>query len=97
VPFFLGREHIAGIKMNKHIVLLTVMGLLTACASGPLSAKRDLDASGKQEGTVISCSGYKGWSDCKQSAAKMCPSGYDIYSQEENQVSQERTLRINCK
>jgi hypothetical protein len=71
---------------------------LAGCASGPLSSKRDLESSGKQEGTVITCSGgYKTWLDCDRQAAQTCPKGYEVLSKEELVVMQARTLRINCK
>jgi hypothetical protein len=83
--------------MRTLSVALILSAWLTACAMGPFSAKRDLESGDRQEGTVISCSGYKSWGACQESAAKMCPNGYEIYSKEESLVSQERTLRINCK
>jgi hypothetical protein len=76
-------------------ILLSIM--LAACESGPFSAKRDLDASSKQDGTVISCSGYKAWQDCDRAAAQACPKGYEVLNKEENIAVQARSLRISCK
>lgn len=76
-----------------------VLGLLSlaGCASGPLSEKRDLESSAPQQGTVISCNGYKTWQDCDRAAAKACPAGYEVISKDENLPMQQRTLRISCK
>jgi hypothetical protein len=72
--------------------------VLAGCATGPLSKKSNLDASSKQVGIVVACSGgYKTWADCNLSAAQACPKGYEVLSKEENLVMQGRSLRISCK
>jgi len=76
-------------------VLLSI--LLAGCASGPLSAKSDLESSSQQQGKVISCSGYKNWPDCNSAAAKACPNGYEVLAKEESAPQQTRSLRINCR
>lgn len=81
---------------GKFIVLMAWMSLV-GCANGPFSAARDLDSGEKQPGTVISCSGYKAWSDCVKKATKTCLDGYVVLEKEEILVAQERTLRIICK
>jgi hypothetical protein len=77
------------------ISLLTI--LFAGCASGPLSKNSNLDSAGKQEGTLITCNGYKTWQDCDRAAANTCPGGYSVLSKEENLPMQGRFLRINCK
>lgn len=76
-------------------ILLSVA--LAGCATGPLSANRDLESGGKQEGSVVTCNGYKTWGDCERSASKTCPNGYEVLSKEENIAVQGRTLRVKCK
>lgn len=70
---------------------------LSACASGPFSANRDLDSSGKQTGQVVTCSGYKTWNDCNLAATKLCGGEYEVLAKEENIVMQARTIRFICK
>lgn len=82
----------------KTLFLFFLAALVTGCASGPFSAKRDLEASSQQQGTVVSCSGgYKTWQDCNRAAAQLCPNGYEILEREENINMQARSLRISCK
>jgi len=71
--------------------------VLAGCATGPFSANRDIDASSKQEGAIVSCSGYKAWGDCERAANKLCPNGYEVIGKEENIAVQARSLRVNCK
>jgi len=77
--------------------ILVIAAYLVGCASGPLSEKRDLESSSKQQGIELTCSGYKTWTDCNNAAAKACPQGYATLSKEENLVIQSRVLRIQCK
>jgi len=78
--------------------LLVLIVAITGCTTGPLSAKRDLEASSQQRGTVVTCSGgYKTWQDCSKSAAQLCPGGYEILERDENINMQARSLRISCK
>lgn len=77
------------------VVLLTL--LATGCASGPFSAKRELESSAQQQGKVVYCNGYKTWGDCNKYAAQACPNGYEVLSKEENLAIQNRALRISCK
>jgi hypothetical protein len=79
-----------------HILILAFA--LYGCTTGPFSAKRDLDASSPQQGTVVTCSGgYKTWQDCSKAAAQLCPGGYEILERDENINMQARSLRISCK
>jgi hypothetical protein len=88
---FAGRNFI----MRNFIAALAV--LLTACATGPLSTKRDLEASSPQEGQIIACSGYKKWPDCYSTAKQTCANGFDVLAKEEILPTQTRTLRIRCQ
>jgi hypothetical protein len=81
----------------KTLLILFLGMAMTGCATGPFSAKRDLETSSQQQGTVVSCSGYKTWQDCHQSAAQLCANGFEILSKEENINMQARSLRITCK
>jgi hypothetical protein len=83
--------------MFKYFPAVTLF--LAACSTGALTQNRDkaLESSTQQEGTTVSCSGYKAWPDCFKAAERSCPKGYGIVNQEENIITQSRTLRINCK
>ena len=81
----------------KQLGIYVTTLILVGCASGPFSGKSDLDASSKQAGTVVSCSGYKAWADCDRYATQACPKGYEVISKEENITAQARSLRISCK
>ena len=82
--------------MKQFVITLTVI-LLAGCATGPFSQKSDLEAASQQQGTVVSCNGYKTWQDCDRTAAKTCPNGFEVLAKEENLPTQNRTLRISCK
>jgi len=45
----------------------------------------------------ISCSGFADWTKCQEKARSLCPDGYDISNQEENLVTQKRTMLVACK
>jgi hypothetical protein len=78
--------------------LLMIVTLIAGCTTGPLSTKRDLEASSQQQGTVVSCSGgYKTWQDCNNAAAQLCPKGFEILERDENINMQARSLRVSCK
>lgn len=81
------------------ITTLSIAALitLTGCASGAFSKNRDLESSAPQQGQVISCSGYKSWPDCNNTAIKACPNGFETLAKEEILPTQTRTMRINCK
>lgn len=82
----------------KTYQLFFLAAVISGCASGPFSANRDLEASGQQQGTVVSCSGgYQTWQDCNKSAAQLCPSGFEILERDENINMQARSLRVRCK
>jgi hypothetical protein len=82
---------------RRALTLLITTIALAGCASGPFSEKRDLEASSQQQGTVVSCSGYKAWPDCYRAAKQACPSGFEVLAKEENLPTQTRMLRISCK
>lgn len=81
----------------RNLIVIALTILVSACATGPFSAKRDLEASSQQQGQTVACGGYKTWPDCYKAAQQTCPNGYEILAKEENQPTQARTLRINCK
>lgn len=81
----------------RTLIILALLSLLNACASGPVSNKRNIESSNQQQGQLLACSGYKMWPDCYHAAAQTCPNGFDILAKEENLPTQTRTLRINCK
>jgi hypothetical protein len=78
-------------------MFVSVVSFLAGCANGQLAERRDLEDGAPQQGTVISCNGYKTWQDCDKAAAKACPAGYEVISKDENLPMQQRTLRISCK
>ena len=82
---------------QRTLILILTMIALHGCASGPFSDKRDLEASSPQQGTVVSCNGYKAWPDCYRAAKQVCPSGFEVLAKEENLPTQMRILRISCK
>lgn len=45
----------------------------------------------------ISCSGFADWTKCHEKARRLCPGGYDLANQEENLVTQKRTMLVACK
>lgn len=81
----------------KAFTLFLLAAVMSGCATGPFSEKRDLESSSQQQGTVISCSGYKTWQDCNNEAAKLCANGYEVLAKEENINMQARSIRISCK
>lgn len=81
----------------RNLTIIALVVFLNACATGPFSAKRDLESSGQQQGQVVACSGYKTWADCYKAASQACSNGFDVLAKEENLPTQTRTLRISCK
>jgi hypothetical protein len=45
----------------------------------------------------LSCSGFADWTKCQEKARSLCPGGYDISNQEENMVTQKRTMLVACQ
>ena len=45
----------------------------------------------------ISCSGFADWNKCHDKARQLCAGGYDVSNQEENLVTQKRTMLVACK
>ncbi len=82
--------------MMKYWTILTALAL-SSCDTLKTAQSPDFDKSEVQSGIFLTCSGYKTWQHCYEAANKACPSGYSIISKDENQVSQARTLRIECK
>ncbi|MDR2875636.1 MAG: hypothetical protein LBV44_06885 [Methylobacillus sp.] len=87
----------------RNLTLFVLLALLTACGSlsgsgggKSKSADKNDEYSGAQYGQAVSCSGFKEWPECFSAARQACPKGYEILAQEENMVTQARTLRFNC-
>ncbi|MDR2218988.1 MAG: hypothetical protein LBE24_00220 [Methylobacillus sp.] len=88
----------------RNLILFALITLLTACGSlsgsgGGKSKSDDKNVeeySGAQYGQEVSCSGFKEWPECFSAARQACPKGYEILAQEENMVTQARTLRFSC-
>lgn len=76
--------------MNR--ILFVVLALLVA-GCGTLGSKLP----DQRDWFTASCSGFKGWESCKAEALRECPKGFDIGYQEENQVTQKRTMQYACK
>jgi hypothetical protein len=83
--------------MRNSLTLAIAAFVLSACASGPFSEKRDLDSGGQQPGKIVQCNGYKKFSDCERYAAEACPKGYEVLAKEENLATMNRSMRISCK
>lgn len=72
--------------------LLILSLFLTACASQSQLAKID-----ESEWTVLKCSGFLTWHDCRQEALAACPNGFHMADQFENITIQRREVNIACK
>jgi hypothetical protein len=81
----------------KSLLLLSLVLLLSGCANGSFSDKRDLDNGSQQPGVKAFCNGMKSWSDCEKIASQACPNGYEILQKDENLTSQNRYIRYICK
>lgn len=73
----------------KLFTVVLVLILITGCQS---IIKPD-----NRAWTNVSCSGFVGWEACKQKASETCPKGYDTANQEEDYVSQHRSMEFSCK
>lgn len=82
--------------MKRFTIVLMAM-LAHGCATGPFSAKSDINKSSTQGGLKVSCNSYKTWRDCENAANRECPKGYEVISKDENIVMQQREMRIECK
>lgn len=78
--------------MKKRICFILLMLLISGCSSLGLGQSQD-----KREWMAADCSGFKGWEGCKQQAMKSCKNGYDVANQEENPVTQKRSMLYSCK
>lgn len=83
--------------MLRQALIILVIFISGCGGANSVSRERDIGATSRQEGLVVSCSGFKSWPECYRAAEKACPGGYEIIGKEENLVTQSRTLRINCK
>lgn len=75
--------------MNRRLVVLSVLVLLTSCTM--------LSHQDNRQWESISCNGFESWDACMTKAAKVCPKGFDIRHQQENQVTQKRSMDFACK
>lgn len=82
--------------MNRHLLTLLISLLAGCTATGDRYAALEAD-SGPQPGIVISCSGIQSWSDCHRKLARACPASHEWLAQEENYVTQGRSIRVRCK
>lgn len=63
--------------------------ILSGCGLTPSKENR--------EWISVSCSGFAHWNKCHEEARHLCAKGYDIANQEENLITQGRTMDISCK
>ena len=77
--------------MNSKLILLVVLisCLLSACSMIPNTDNRTWES--------ISCSGFQGWNVCMDHVMKTCVKGFDVRYQQENLVTQERSISFACK
>lgn len=75
---------------NFSLALLAV--LLAGCAALGIEKQPD-----NRSWVSVTCSGFSGWESCKQQASNACPKGFDVAMQEENQVTQKRSMQYSCK
>jgi len=75
--------------MYKRVTVLSVLVLLVACTAIPQQSQRKWES--------VSCSGFKGWDACMKQVVLSCAKGFDVRNQQENQVTQERSLLFACK
>lgn len=47
--------------------------------------------------TILTCSGFKTWNDCRTQAREICPSGFKTADPLENLLIQRREVSIACK
>ena len=77
--------------MMKQCSTLLLLCLLASCGM-----KNTNPGDGRQW-MELSCSGFADWNKCHEKARQMCPGGYEVTNQEENLVTQKRTLLAACK
>lgn len=76
----------------KKISFCLLAVLLAGCAALGIDKQPD-----NRSWVSVTCSGFSGWESCKQQALNACPKGYDVANQEENQVTQKRSMQYACK
>jgi hypothetical protein len=77
--------------MNRILPFTLVALLLAAC-----NMNQPKPGDGR-EWVGVTCSGFAGWTQCQEKAKRLCPSGYDIANQEENLVTQNRSMMVACQ
>jgi hypothetical protein len=75
----------------KKIFSVSVFCLLAGC--GMQNTK---PGDGRQW-VEVRCSGFANWTQCHEKARRLCPDGYDMAYQEENLVTQKRTMEVACR
>lgn len=70
--------------------------VLLLCLLASCGMKNTKPGDGRQW-VEISCSGFADWTQCHDKARQLCPGGYDVANQEENLVTQKRTMNVACK
>ena len=70
--------------------------ILSACLLAGCNMKNAKPGDGRQW-MEISCSGFADWNKCHDNARQLCAGGYDVSNQEENLVTQKRTMLVACK
>ena len=75
--------------MYRKFFVLSALISLAACTSLPQQDQRKWES--------VSCSGFKGWDACMRQALSSCAKGFDVRDQQENQVTQKRSMLFACK
>jgi hypothetical protein len=75
----------------KKILFVSLFALLAGCG---MQNTKPTDG---RQWMELSCSGFADWTKCHDKARQICPSGYDVSNQEENLVTQKRTMLVACQ
>ena len=75
----------------KKMLLVLLLGILTGCGM------QNTKPTDSRQWMELSCSGFADWTKCHDKARQMCPGGYDVSNQEENLVTQKRTMLVACQ
>lgn len=76
----------------KKIGLGMIVVLMTGCAAPGIEKQQARSA-----WVTVTCSGFSGWGSCIRQAQNACRHGYDVANQEENPVTQMRSMQYACK
>ncbi|HEY8353542.1 MAG TPA: hypothetical protein VIK69_00830 [Methylophilaceae bacterium] len=72
-------------------VILTLLALTCACSV------LDNKTTDSRQWTRVACIGFSDWQVCHDEAHKLCPGGYDTRNQQENLVTQNRSMEVACR